>query len=242
MISRDFETEAQTFGERRYNYDFDDVVRRYALKTFEPFLAEGPVLEMGCHEGGMTRRLVDRFSDVTVVDAAQSALEVAAKHLPKTVKLVHGTFEDVDLPSRFQSIFIINVLEHVDDAITVLRCARQWLAPNGRIFMLVPNANAPSRQIAVAMGLITHHEAVTEAEYKNGHRRTYALDTRRRDLRQACLTIEQSGGVVFKGLANYQMDKAFSDGIITERYYEGCYEVGKTYPDLCASLYAICSR
>lgn len=242
MARRDFEIEAQTFGDRQYNYDFDDVVRRYALKTFEPFLPEGPVLEMGCHEGGMTRLLVDRYSDVTVVDAAQSALDLAKKHLPKTVKFVAGTFENVQLSSRFEAIFMVNVLEHVDDALAVLSVARNWLTSTGRIFLLVPNANAASRQIAVEMGLITHHQAVTEAERKNGHRRTYALDTLRRDLSQASLRVEQSGGVVFKGLANYQMDKALSAGIISDKYYEGCYQIGKTYPDLCASLYAICSR
>lgn len=239
---RDFNQEAQTFGDRQYTYDFDDVVRSFALKAFQPFFGEGPTLELGCHEGGMTRLLVEKHSDLTVVDASAAALEVARKSLPATVNFVHGTFEAVALPRRFQNILLINVLEHVDDAVLVLQRVREWLTDTGRIFLVVPNANAPSRQIAVRMGLITHNQAVTDAERRNGHHRTYALDTLSQDLRRGGMQVDQIGGLVFKGLANYQMDKALAAGIITPDYLQGCYELGKAYPDLCASLFAICSR
>lgn len=238
---RDFDKEAKISGDRLYNYEFDDVVRHFALKTFRPFMRMGPSLELGCHEGGMSRLLIDQNADLTVVDAAESALDVARNCLPRHVKFVHGKFESVSLPRIFETIFMINVLEHVDDAVFVLRRSCEWLTDSGRIFILVPNANAPSRQIAVRMGLITHNQAVTESEYRNGHRRTYTLDTLHRDLRAAGLFVDQLGGIVFKGLANYQMDKALAAGIISPEYLEASYEVGKIYPDLCASLYAVCS-
>lgn len=238
---RDFNQEAQTFGDRQYSYDFDDIVRSFALKTFQPFFGEGPTLELGCHEGGMTRLLVEKHSDLTVVDASAAALEVARKWLPARVNFVHGTFEAVELPRRFQNILLINVLEHVDDAVLVLQRVREWLTETGRIFLVVPNANAPSRQIAVRMGLITHNQAVTDAERRNGHHRTYALDTLGQDLRRGGMQVDQIGGLVFKGLANYQMDKALAAGIITPDYLQGCYDLGKAYPDLCASLFAICT-
>ncbi len=237
---RNFDQEAEQQGDRLYNYQFDDSVRRYALRTFAPFLGDGPALELGCHEGGMTRLLLNRYSDVTVVDASSAVLAEARKSLSSAVQFRHGTFETIELPARFQDVFMINVLEHVDDAVLVLGRARSWLREGGRIFVLSPNANAPSRQIAVRMGLITHQQAVTEVEARNGHRRTYALDTFQRDLRMAGLSILHIGGLVFKGLANYQMDKAFAAGIIDDAYLDGCYEVGKVYPDLCASLYAVC--
>lgn len=239
---RDFDKEAKTSGDRLYNYDFDDVVRHFALKTFSPFLRIGPTLEIGCHEGGMSRLLLDRNADLTVIDAAESALDVARQRLPIHVKFVRGKIESATFQQHFETIFMINVLEHVDDAVIVLQRARELLTDSGRVFILVPNANAPSRQIAVHMGLITHNQAVTEAEYQNGHRRTYTLDTLQRDLRTAELSIDQIGGIIFKGLANYQMDKALASGIISPEYLEASYEVGKIYPDLCASLYAVCSN
>lgn len=240
--NRDFDKEAVSYGERRYSYDFDDLVRQFALRRFQPFLPDGPALELGCHEGGMSRLLVDRFSDLTVIDAAANALSEARRVLPDGVNFVLGAFEDVKLPSRYAAVFMINVLEHVDDAVAVLRRAREWLTDEGRLFLVVPNANAPSRQIAVRMGLIAHNQAVTEAEARNGHRRTYALDTLDRDLRASGLRVEHMGGLVFKGLANYQMDKALAMGIISVEYLEGCFELGQVYPDLCASLFAVCGR
>ena len=239
---RDFDKEAVSQGDRRYVYDFDDVVRNFALRQFQAFLGAGPALELGCHEGGMTRLLVERYNDLTVVDAAANALAEARRVLPDRVQFVLGTFEEVTLPRKYEAVFMINVLEHVDDAVAVLVRAREWLTDSGRLFLLVPNANAPSRQIAVRMGLITHNQAVTEVEARNGHRRTYALDTLGRDLRAAGLRVEDAGGLVFKGLANYQMDRALAAGIITNEYLEGCFELGKAYPDLCASLFAVCVR
>jgi 2-polyprenyl-3-methyl-5-hydroxy-6-metoxy-1,4-benzoquinol methylase len=175
------------------------------------------------------------------MDASKVALDKAKENLPQNVKFVHGTFENTSLINQFDSIFMINVLEHVDDAVLVLRRSRDWLNKGGRVFLIVPNANAASRQIAVRMGLISHNQAVTEVEYKNGHRRTYALDTFQRDLHEGGFHIERSGGLVFKGLANYQLDKAFEAGIITSEYLEACYDLGIVYPDLCASLFAVCS-
>jgi 2-polyprenyl-3-methyl-5-hydroxy-6-metoxy-1,4-benzoquinol methylase len=239
---RDFDKEATADGTRLYTYDFDDIVRHFALRRFEPFLRAGPALELGCHEGGMARILSDQYPDLTVVDAAKNALQEARRVLPDRVQFVHETFEELKLPRRYEAIFMINVLEHVDDAVLVLRRAYEWLTDTGNIFLLVPNANAPSRQIAVRMGLISHNQAVTDAEARNGHRRTYALDTLRRDLRAANLHIEELGGLVFKALANYQMDRALASGVITLEYLDACFELGRVYPDLCASLFAVCTR
>lgn len=239
--NRDFDKEAVSYGDRRYTYDFDDLVRRFALRRFEPFLTTGPALELGCHEGGMSLLLADRFADLTVVDAAANALAQARRVLSDRAKFVLGAFEDVVLPPRHAAVFMINVLEHVDDAVAVLRRTHEWLAEGGRLFVVVPNANAPSRQIAVRMGLISHNQAVTDAEARNGHHRTYALDTLERDLRAGGFRVEQIGGLVFKGLANYQIDKALAAGIISLEYLEGCFELGQVYPDLCASLFAVCA-
>jgi 2-polyprenyl-3-methyl-5-hydroxy-6-metoxy-1,4-benzoquinol methylase len=239
---RDFNKEAVATGERLYSYDFDNFVRQFALRKFDPFLRAGAALELGCHAGGMTRLLLERFPDLTVVDAAANALEEARRLLPGHLQFVLGTFEQVVLPKRYESVFMINVLEHVDDAVGILARAQEWMAENGRVFLVVPNANAPSRQIAVRMGLISNNQAVTDAEASNGHRRTYALDTFYRDLRASGLNVESLGGLVFKGLANYQIDKALAAGIITQEYLEACFDLGNVYPDLCASLFAVCSR
>jgi len=110
----------------------------------------------------------------------------------------------------------------------------------GRLFLACPNANAPSRQIAVKMGLISHNAAVTPAEEAHGHRCTYSLDTLERDAVAAGLKVLHRSGVFFKALANFQWDKLLQTDIVTPEYMEGCYKLGQQYPDLCSSIFLVC--
>ena len=114
------------------------------------------------------------------------------------------------------------------------------LTDTGRLFLVCPNANAPSRQIAVKMGLITHNAAITPAEAEHGHRCTYSLDTLERDAVVAGLNVVHRSGIFFKALANFQWDRLLQTDIISKEYLEGCYDLGQVYPDLCASVFLVC--
>ena len=105
---------------------------------------------------------------------------------------------------------------------------------------MCPNANAPSRQIAVKMGLITHNAAVTSAEAEHGHRRTYTLDALERDAVAAGLKVVHRSGIFFKALANFQWDRLLQTDIISKEYLDGCYKLGQQYPDLCSSIFLVC--
>ena len=89
----------------------------------------------------------------------------------------------------------------------------------------MPNANAASRQIAVNMNLIDHNQAVTEGEFKHGHRKTYALDTLLQEVKDAGLRPIQSGGVLFKDLPSPSW-RCIDAGIIDRVHLEGCYHLG----------------
>ena len=106
----------------------------------------------------------------------------------------------------------------------------------------MPNANAPSRQIAVKMGLISHNSAITPSEVEHGHRITYSLDTLERDAKSAGLDITYRTGIFFKALANFQWDRLLETDIISKGYLEGCYQLGHKYPDLCSSIMLVCKK
>lgn len=240
---RDHNQEYQDTAEAKYQYDFDLALRRYLVRTLQPFYPQpGKALELGCYKGDFTTLLESSFDDLTVVEASGELIDVARKRVGARVRFIHSTFEGAELPPEFDAVFLIHTLEHLDDAPGVLRKIRSWLSPAGRLFVAVPNANAPSRQIAVSMGLIDFNSAVTEAERVHGHRKTYSLDTLLFDVRSAGLSVEQCGGVFFKPLANYQFDQLMGGDVISDAYLEGCYRLGMRYPDLCADVYAICVR
>ena len=241
---RDYNVEMQDSPDRPYAYNFDfDVIHPFLVRSFEPFFHKGSLLELGSFKGDFTQRLLSHFDDVTCVEASTVAIEQARRKLKDKVTFVNALFETVVLPKRYDNIVLTHVLEHLDDPVLVLRRVNaEWLAEGGRLFLVCPNANAPSRQIAVKMGLITHNAAVTPAEAEHGHRRTYALDTLERDAVAAGLQVRHRAGIFFKALANFQWDRLLNTDLISKEYLEGCYKVGQQYPDLCSSIFLLCER
>lgn len=243
-IKRNFIDETKDTPSHKYFYDFDfGVMHRYMLKSFLPFFNKGNVLELGSYKGNFTKRLLSYFDDITCVEASGEAIDIAKKEIRDKVKFIHSLFETARLPTKYDNIILTHVLEHVDNPLVVLkRINQEWLSEKGRLFLVCPNANAPSRQIAVKMGLISHPTAVTVAEKKHGHRRTYTLDTMEKDAKSAGLKVVHRSGIFFKALANFQWDKLLKTDIISPEYLEGCYELGKQYPDLCSSIFLLCKK
>jgi SAM-dependent methyltransferase len=241
-MSRDYDAEGRDAAGHKYAYCFDfDVMHPYMVRSFQPFFRPGSLLELGSYRGDFTTRLVPYFDDITCVEASDEALSAARARLGGKATFVHARFETVQLPRRYDNIVLTHVLEHLDDPVAVLRRVnKEWLSAGGRLFLVCPNANAPSRQIAVKMGLIGHNAAVTPAEAEHGHRITYALDTLERDAVRAGLQVIHRGGIFFKALANFQWDHLLQTDIITPQYLDGCYMLGQQYPDLCASIFLLC--
>lgn len=241
---RDYDREFDDDAGRLYHYGFDlDVMHPYMIRSFAPFFNAGSLLELGSFKGDFTRRLLERFPDVTCVEASAAACAEARSRLGDKAHIVNATFEQAVLPGRYDNIVMTHVLEHVDDPVAVLgRINEEWLAEGGRFFLACPNAHAPSRQIAVKMGLITHNAAVTPAEAKHGHHRTYALDTLEQDAVAAGLRVVHRSGIFFKALANFQWDKLLQTDIVSREYLDGCYALGQQYPDLCSSIFLVCEK
>jgi len=238
---RNYNLEFRESEERKYAYDFDHLMHDYMMRVFSPFFRGGKALEMGCFEGEFTARIMSAYGDVTVIDASSELLAKAQARTGEGPRFVLSTFETADLGKRkFDAIFLIHTLEHLDQPELVLQQVKKWLAPMGRLFVAVPNANALSRQIAVKMGLIDYNTAVTAGEHDHGHRKTYNLDGLEFEIKNGGLRIEQSGGVFLKPFANFQFDLMIKHGVIDRGYLEGCFELGKKYPDFCATIYAIC--
>lgn len=228
----------------KYAYSFDfDVMHPLMVRSFKPFFIKGSALELGSYTGEFTKRLLEHFDDLTCVEASDEAIATARQRFGERVTFINDVFETVRLPRRYDNIILTHVLEHLDDPVAVMkRINDEWLSEGGRFFLVCPNANAPSRQIAVKMGLISHNAAVTPAEAVHGHRRTYALDTLERDAASAGLNVFHRSGIFFKALANFQWDRLLKTDIISNEYLEGCYQLGQQYPDLCSSIYLMCER
>jgi 2-polyprenyl-3-methyl-5-hydroxy-6-metoxy-1,4-benzoquinol methylase len=241
---RDYDAELEDNEGRQYFYGFDyDVMHPYMIRSFKPFFRGKNLLELGSHYGNLTKLLLNECSDITCIEASGKAVSRATILLNDKVQIHHSTFETVKLQKKYDNIVMTHVLEHLDDPVAVLRRVNEeWLAEDGVFLLVCPNANAPSRQIAVKMGLISHNSAVTPAEKEHGHYITYSLDTLERDAVAAGLKVTHRSGIFFKALANFQWDRLLQTDIISRGYLDGCYELGQLYPDLCSSIILVCEK
>lgn len=242
---RDYNLELKDTKDHKYAYNFDfDVMHPFMIKAFRSFWnTKGSLLELGSFKGDFTRRLTPYFDDITCVEASDEAVSMAKAEFGDKIDIITGLFEEIVLPRKYDNVILTHVLEHLDDPGLVLRrINNEWLSDDGLLLLVCPNANAPSRQIAVKMGLISHNHAITPAEEKHGHRITYTLDTLERDARAGGLEVVHRTGIFFKALANFQWDRLLNTDIISKEYLDGCYDLGQIYPDLCSSIMLVCKK
>ena len=244
MMDRNYNKETEDNPEREYFYGFDiDVMHPFIFETFMPHFRQGNILEIGSFEGDFTTHLLKKFNSVDCIEASSKATANLKSRHGESINIFQGTVEELKLEQKYDNIVLAHVLEHLDDQVNALtKIKNDLLAPKGRLFLVVPNANAPSRQIAVRMGLVSHNSSVTSGEQKHGHRITYSFDTLFRDVTASGLVPVLSEGIFFKALANFQWDRLLKTDIISTEYLRGCYELGKVYPDLCSSIFMLCEH
>lgn len=221
---------------------FDAKMRDYMMRTFAPFFRDGKCLQVGCAHGDQTTLLLERYPDLTVVEGAREFIDYTRARVGDRVRFVEGLVEDFETADRYEAIFFSHVLEHVNDAIECLTKLGSLLTATGRLYVVVPNAEAASRRIAVKMGALTHLEELSPGDIAAGHRRCYRLDTLCRDTLAAGLKVSESGGIFFKPLANFQFDQLMGGPLISDAFMEGCYLLGKEHPSMTASIYVIAER
>jgi 2-polyprenyl-3-methyl-5-hydroxy-6-metoxy-1,4-benzoquinol methylase len=213
--------------------DFDRRMIDYRYRSIKPYLRGPQGLELGPAEGLMSRRLLDDFDHLTIVDGAAELL-ARIPNVPKLTK-IHALFEELEPAGHFDTIVMDHVLEHVEHPVALLTRAGPWLSPAGRIVVGVPNGQSFHRLVGVKMGLLREPCQLNERDRTVGHRRVYTKDSLFRDIREAGLEPIAWGGVFFKPLSNQQIEDEWTEAMI-----EGFYELGKDFPEHANELFAIC--
>ncbi len=120
------------------------------------------VLEIGAGIGNLSSFLVDR-ERLVLTDTREEYLSRLrtrfAQHPNVAVERLflpneHGTLAE----QRFDAVFCLNVLEHVEDDIGSLVAIRGMLAPGGRLMLLVPALGAIYGTMDRALGHFRRYE------------------------------------------------------------------------------------
>jgi 2-polyprenyl-3-methyl-5-hydroxy-6-metoxy-1,4-benzoquinol methylase len=238
--------------------DYNQLLVHYqALSSLENS-QPGSLLDLACGEGIMTEYFSKNFDRVVGVDAAAVHLNKARVRLPR-VEFHEALIEDFSTDEKFDNVFLLMILEHVQDPVLVLKRAASFLKDNGNLIVHVPNANAINRRLAVKMGTLTSCDELSPFDIQVvGHRRAYTLETLTRDISAAGLKTVRTGGIFYKMLSTPQMDWFLKNGLWNAghgwgrtgvdnkdwklEFCKACYEIGKEQPEDCNVIYACVSK
>ena len=141
----------------------------WVLDEFAPYL-RGRILEVGAGTGTITRKLVERYRDITIV-ALEPAHNMFVRLEPyaaltSRVTVREETLADYAAQARaaFDVVLYVNVLEHIADDAQEIRLASEALRPGGALMVFGPALE----------GLYS------ELDHKAGHYRRYSLERIRR--------------------------------------------------------------
>ncbi len=119
--------------------DYNSVLGQYQAMACLEHARGDSLLDMPCGDGTLTLQMAPKFKRVVGLDASSKHLALAKKVLP-SAELHEALIEDFQTDERFDTITMINILEHVADPIMVLRKAASFLSDIGILLVHVPNA------------------------------------------------------------------------------------------------------
>ena len=164
--------------DRRFNqttdrYAADDLetireARRYGAHVFDlfrPYVGKR-VLEVGCGIGTMSEKLAELADLIVGIEPNVSCIErveVAMRHEPKfSLRPCHlEECDRAELQSqRFDTVYCVNVLEHLEHDVLALRMFHDVIVPGGRVLIFVPAVSAAYGPLDAELG---HHRRYSRA-------------------------------------------------------------------------------
>lgn len=116
---------------------------RWMYETIRPH-CHGRLLEVGSGIGNLSRCFLDEGHDLVMSDLRAPYVRRLRSEFPRSdvlsIDLVHSRFSDVYAAhlGRFDTVFALNVLEHIADDVLALENCRKLVRRGGAVVMLVP--------------------------------------------------------------------------------------------------------
>jgi 2-polyprenyl-3-methyl-5-hydroxy-6-metoxy-1,4-benzoquinol methylase len=121
-----------------------DKFNEWMYKTIRPYCS-GRILEVGSGIGNISRYFIKENANITLSDIRPVYCEILSKEFPQAqgvikLNLTHPQFDSVyqQQLSTYDSIFALNVVEHIEDDHLALKNCYKLLKPGGRVVILVP--------------------------------------------------------------------------------------------------------
>lgn len=222
-------------GDLQYDFDNEILLNWYPQRILKHTQNCKALLELGLGHGYTTSIFSKQFKRHVVLDGSVAIIKnFQAKYPECKAEIIETYFEEFETNEKFDLIVMGFILEHVDDPILILKHYRKFLAPGGRMFLAVPNAEVLNRRLGHIAGLLKNMQELSENDLILGHQRYYTVQSLKDDVIEAGYSIELIEGIYLKPLTTAQMISLNLDkNIIT-----ALCEVGVSYPELCCGILA----
>ncbi len=204
----------------------------YSKKLVFPYLKNSSsILEIGPAEGYLSEFLAENSSRYEIVEPSKIFAKDLTNRFPQSI-VNCCMIEDFNTKEKYDFILLSHVLEHVIDPVYVLRLCQNFMKENSTLFCIVPNSHSIHRQAAVQMGLLDKEDQLNESDIMHGHKRVYDMSLLNNHFLDADFNILSSGGYWLKPLSNSQIEKSWSDEMLS-----AFMTLGESYPDISAEIY-----
>ena len=133
----------------------DLILHWYPKRIIERFGHCETLLELGIGHGHTASIFNAACERHVIVEGSQVVIDLFRKNHPDfSAELVRGYFEDFKTDDLFDVVVMGFILEHVDDPGLLLDRYKKLLAPEGRMFVAVPNAKSMNRRLGLELGII----------------------------------------------------------------------------------------
>jgi len=222
-------------GDNVYDFDNEILLTWYPQRVLQHTGTARSLLELGLGHGYTTDIFSRRFDRHVVLEGSPAVIEnFRAKYPTCRAEVVETWFETFHSDERFDVIVMGFVLEHVNEPVEILRRFRDFLAPGGRMFVAVPNAEVLNRRLGNLTGLLDDVTTLSDNDRLLGHQRYYTVDALGADVANAGCAMERVEGIYLKPFTTRQILSLQLD----RKVIEGLCTVGINYPELSCGLLA----
>lgn len=227
-------------GNNLYDFDNEILLTWYPQRVLRHAESARSLLELGLGHGYTTDIFSRRFPRHLVLEGSPAVIgNFRAKQPDCAAEIVETYFEVFETDEKFDVIVMGFILEHVDDPVLILRRFRDYLAPGGRMFLAVPNAEVMNRRLGHHAGMLADMTELSENDHLLGHKRYYTVDSLRHDVEQAGCRVDKLEGIYLKPFTTRQMVSLSLD----RKVVDALCAIGIDYPELsCGLLAEISSR
>ncbi len=222
-------------GDNLYDFDNEILLTWYPQRVLHHAGAACSLLELGLGHGYTTDIFSRRFERHVVLEGSPAVIRnFRDKHPNCRAEIVETYFENFAADECFDVIVMGFILEHVEDPLLILRRFRNFLAPGGRMFLAVPNAEVLNRRLGHLAGLLDDMTELSENDQLLGHNRYYTVDSLSADVALAGCRVDRLEGIYLKPfttrqIVSLQLGRKVIDALCT---------VGVDYPELSCGMFA----